>query len=299
MKRRQRTGTACAPSFESLEPRLLLDGAPAALNYVERTVGAEHYLDITAEHAAGDIWEMTVNLGRDDGHGYWAPGQIAGFKDVAYGNTPFDYSSEANSVTGRGLFVFGSTAGQFTRYDATFAETHRGSDYYEFTWSGDYMTNATTDSGVDYVVTVRINAPTVSGITHITTLTTETAITNPTAAAIGIDGMTQLAEVGIGLNAAGYENWPILNPFDGATKPNTHANDATDGHQLYELTDFYGSNPWTADGHLMKAVVKNNPDTQALNMRPGLTFEMVSDFDLSYADVSRFWRREERFSLLP
>jgi hypothetical protein len=250
----------------------------AALTYAERLSGTVTYLDITAAEGGNTLWTMTVNLGRADGHGYWGKGEIHSFVDAAYGT--FDYSPDADDIASKGMYLGGTD-----ETDGGFSDTGgRGASAYVFT-------KTITSGTVTGTYTTTINAPTnvtlAGGIynyetTITTTLDLVNPLGNPTADIAGFDSNYQLS-----LNHGGYNTWTVLNPIvSGQSYPVVHAGDSSDGHQLYDVSDWYGTETGDSNfGFLVDMTVKGNAESDALDMRPGMNFELVNDdISLNYAN---------------
>jgi hypothetical protein len=262
----------------------------ATLTYSYGTTNTTyHYrpLTITAAHDGSNVWQMSLWVPEagysQTGHSYWMAGEISSFKDLAFGGTAFEYSPEAGSTSGLGLMKMSGMQGDYL--DGTSVNDHswQTSSYYEFTKT------YTIATGVTAVLTVRINAPMLGDDDYRTTITGTYTITNTSGSSYDLWGTGLTAGTGsLCLEDGGYASWSIVNPTTATAKPNMHLTDTTNGHQLYELYDWYGGTTVsTLPGFYTKAVVKNNAQASALNMRPGLTFELrADDMDFYYVDQS-------------
>jgi PEP-CTERM motif-containing protein len=262
---------------------LLASAAQAAsLTYAERVSGTSTFLDITAAEGADTIWTMSVNLGRADSHAYWTKGEIASFKDVSYGGTAFEYSPEPSDVASGGMYAGGLLS------QSTFSDTGgRGASAYVFSAS-------TTMNGATATFTTTINAPTNitalgGGIYNYTSvITTDCAIVNPVGNGVAnIDGLT--SNYRLAPNHGGYTGWDVANPIvAGQAYPNVHANTAADGHELYDIVDWYGDLGGNNNyGFLIDMTVNDSTEAGNLNMREGLNFNLINDdISLNYCDRS-------------
>jgi len=234
--------------------------------------GPYHWVDIVAAEGSDTIWTMTLNMGRDgDQHANWTKGEIASFQDVSAGGTPFQYSPESANTASLGMFC-GAPLGSYS----AFAEVSRSAASYAFKYTG-------TFDGADLTYTTTIYAPTdVQALgggmyAYKSVLETVILIENSSGGSSNLDGLS--CNTALCLADGGYDTWPILNPIEGGQSfPNVHANDSTDGHQLYSMTDWYGTKAGDHnDGHQVVFEVKDNDETAALNMRSGLLFELIND----------------------
>lgn len=255
----------------------------AELSYNERLgepAGGERtadYLDITASDGANTLFELTLNLGASDNHANWDPGEIVSFKDVAWGGSAFEYSPSGGSGSSdEGLY-------RGDQLNKSYAELTRTDSQFQFEYSG-------TTGGAPWTTVTTIHAPTdiayVGGkAEYKLIIETTTTVTNDTGEAVSVAGFK--AEPMLALSAGGHTDWDILNPIDGGQPyPNVHADDSSDGHQLYAITDWYGTEDGDHnDGFLVRFEVKDNAETDALNLRPGSIFELTnSDISLNYAN---------------
>ena len=282
MKPRGRPAVVIGPLMEALEDRLLLAGE-VVLGYV---VGAAnttyHYrpLTITATQDGASIWRMKVwipEAGYTQSHAVASSGEIAEFYDLAHGGAAFNYSPEgAIHSWSDGLMRMGEFLGDFSDTGG------RQASYYEFTKT------ATLVAGVTGQVRVRINAPVVNGSDYVTTIDGWYTITNATGASYDLWGGAGVGSGELSLAAGGYTNWAIVNPTAAPGKPNSHLTDVTDGHQLYEVYDWYGSTATAVfPGFYAKMEVKDSAQAGALNLRPGMTFELRADnMDFTYPTLS-------------
>lgn len=265
----------------------------ATLSYSYGATNATyHYrpLIITATHDSATVWEMRVWVPGEGelqtAHTNWLAGEISSFKDVAHGGTAFEYSPESGASTGLGLMRMSAMQGDFL--DGADVNNHGGqtSSYYEFTKTH------TITTGITGVLTVRINAPLMSGDDYRTTIAGTYTISNTSGSSYSLWGMGTAGTGSLCLEDGGYASWSIVNPTTAASKPNSHLTDDSDGHPLYELYDWYGSTTTSAwPGLYTKAVVKSNAQASALNMRPGLTFELrADDMDFYYVDAANTMR---------
>lgn len=157
------------------------------------------------------------------------------------------------------------------------------SSYYEFTKT--YL----IQTGVLGVLTVRINAPSIDDADYRTVITGHYEIINSSGTAFSLWNTGQTAGSGsLALEDSGLTNWAIVNPTGSTGKPNAHITDVSNGHQLYEIYDWFGSTETSLlPGFYAKLVTKNNVETQSRNIRPGLTFELRCDsMDFYYSDSS-------------
>ena len=256
----------------------------ATLSYSYGTTNTTyHYrpLTITATHDSADVWEMTLwvpESGYDQtGHTYWLAGEISSFKDIQHGGTAFEYSPEAGSTASPGLMKMSGMQGDF---DDTGGQA---TSYYEFTKTYDIATDVTA------VLTVRINAPMMGNGDFKTTIDGTYTITNNSGSSYTLWGTGMTAGSGsLAVDDGGFSTWSIVNPTTATSKPNSHVTDSSDGHQLYEIYDWYGSTTISdTPGFYTKVVVKNNTNTSSANMRSGLTFELrADDMDYYYVDTS-------------
>ena len=260
--------------------------AAVALSYAYGTPNATYQyrpLIVTANDGETDICQMRFFVpleGQDHtGHLVAEAGTLAEFYDLAYGATAFNYSPEgAVHNWSEGLLEMGGFAG------ATFSDAGgQTAAYYEF------MREKSLATAVTATLTVCIAAPVCDGADYIVPISGTVTITNASgsdydlANAYGVAGSGLLA-----LRHGGYTTWSIVNPTQATGKPNAHLTDVTDGHQLYDIYDWYGSTVVSnIPGFHAKHVVKDNAATQALNMRPGLTFELqCPDMDFGYNDAA-------------
>jgi len=236
-------------------------------------------LRIVAKDGENDVWQMDVivpKTGTNSTHSIATPGIICSFLDLQHGGTPYEYSPKwatGGDVWGSGMMTFTQMAqfGAVAGADFTYDTTH--DTYFEYRWTttGLVHLGSATDptNTVDTVLTVRINAPTMSGTGYTTTMTAKLEVTNNQTSSLDTWYMASTAgAMELGLIGSGGA---FINPTDATAKPIVHG---LDEHPLYAVTDWYGSTVTTIDGALMRAEVQNNIATQALNMRAGLKFEL-------------------------
>lgn len=245
-------------------------------------------LIITAKDGSNnDLWQMTVRVPLDGNttttHNYYEEGEIIGFKDLAYGGTPFEYSPEPGSASSSGMLSLNKLQGDF--YDGSSASDHSWQTAQSYTFEKVY----TLATGVTGVLTVQIDAPyLVGGATdYRTCIAADYTIDNQSGSDYDVrfsSGQQSAGTGALSLNYAGYNSWTLVNPDDSTAKPNFHLTDSTDGHQLYKIYDWFGSTATDEFiGFFGKFEVKDNSQTAALNMRPGMTFELISEgMDFGY-----------------
>ena len=237
-------------------------------------------LMVTAKDGGNDIWSMWLwvpTAGDNTTHGWCTPGQIISFKDLQHGGTPYEYSPEVGNSDwwSNGLMTFtvmgnwGGNAGAHFSYDTTH------SDYLQFRWTTSGLVHlgsaSEPNNTVDTALTVRVYAPTVSGGTFATKLEANYTFTNNQIGSLDTWYMGDTAGA-MNMQVCDSGNAGVfVNPKNSLVKPNVHA---AGEHPLYQVDDWYGSTAVTIDGALVQAAVKDNAGTAALNMRPGLTFEM-------------------------
>lgn len=267
----------------------------ATLSYSYGTTNTKYRyrpLNITASYGANTVWSMSLWVPQEGyaqtAHDYWLAGEIASFKDVLYGGTPFDYSPEAASSGSLGLMRMGAMQGSFL--DGTGVNDHSGqtSGCYEFTKT------YTIQTGVVATLTVRINAPIMgSGTDHVTTIDGTYTISNTSGATYDLTYTSGTAGCGsLGLSHGGLTSWAFVNPTASTTGVNSHVTDVTDGHPLYLVHDWFGSTA-TSDrpGFYAKTETKDNAETASRNMRPGMTFELMAEaMDFYYTDNTNTMR---------
>jgi hypothetical protein len=239
-------------------------------------------LDIVATEGSDTIWEMTVwtpITGTNTTHSAFSPGQITSFVDTQYGGG-YDYSGENAYAFAQGLMQFHGAWGSVT--GASYADTQNAA-YYEFSWTLDDVIHcgSATDPNntIDAVITVRINAPTVSSPTGYTTdIAASIALTNNQAAAQNLWFCgSNLGTIDMDISGAGGT---FTNPLDTpeSDAPNVH----TGEHPLFLCKDWYGNTDTGGTGLLMSAEVL--PGNEA-TMRPGLKFEIEAPWMDFYYNV--------------
>lgn len=252
-------------------------------------------LIITATEGGATVWEMRVRVPTsgqtNTTHNYYAAGQIVSFKDVQHGGTAFDYSAEAVANASFGLFDFGGCSDSgISGANATFADTQTAG-YYEFTKTTTSLFHMGSvndpNNVVTTVLTVRINAPTVSGNGHTTSISAGLRLTNNQATTLNLWYSAYCAgQWAMHLNA-GTSTGTFVNADSATVKPNVHNTAGTDDHAVYAVSDWYGSKVTTIDGTLVQAVVKNNQAARDRNMRPGMTFAISApDMATYYSDLA-------------
>ena len=260
---------------------LLVPGAAlaATLAYGTHSASGVNYRDITASDGGDTLFTLSVILSRDTPHDWWSPGEIASFQDTAWGGTAFDYSGQVPNVRSSGLFR-GASWGNFT-------ETSQTGSAYVYQTSGEFATNAPW-TGVT-TISAPTNVVTADGkLGYQFTITTTETLTNNTGATINIAGFGT-GNKSLSVNGGGYSGWSIVNPIvDGQPYPNVHADDSSDGNQLYDLADWYGDLGGNHnDGFLIHFTVKDNAETAGLNMRPGADFEVTNaEISMNYCSRS-------------
>jgi hypothetical protein len=263
----------------------------ATLTYAYGTTNTTYRyrpLYVTASYGGTTLWTMTFWVPQEGylqaTHNYWLAGEIASFKDVAYGGTAFEYSPEGTSTSSAGLLRVSGMQGDFL--DGTSATDHskQTSAYYEFTKT------YTIATGVTGTTTVRLHAPYfLGGTNYITFIDGAYTIANSSGAAYDLWGTGTTAGVAsLNLAHGGYTSWAFVNPTTSTTKPISHLTDVTDGHQLYAVYNWFGSTVTSSlPGFFAKHEVKNNSYASTLNLRPGLTFELRADeMNFYYNDYS-------------
>ena len=268
----------------------------ATLSYSTGTYLSSSYnltsTKITATEGTDPIWEMRVwrpNTGDNTTHSWCAPGQIASFQDLQYGGTPFEYGTEKDDWFGPGLMAFGGMLGWGNNANAHFSFDTTHTDYYEFTWttSGLIHLGGATDPNntVDSTLTVRINAPTVTGNMFTTDISASLTLTNNNAGTLNLwysAGTAGNMNMSVSNGSDATYNGAFVNPKDSTTKPNVHDTSPTDDHPIYAVSDWYGSTATTIDGTIVEAVVESSPGATAQNMRPGLTFRVEAEDMATY-----------------
>jgi len=238
-------------------------------------------LDITATEGS-TIWNMTIwtpTAGNTNtSHNYFSPGQISEFYDTQYGGG-YNYSGESATAAAQGLMQFhGAWGGNSS---VTYSDTQNAA-YYEYSLTLDDVIHcgSATDPNntIDAVITVRINAPVVSGSGYTTTINSSIALTNNQAAAQNLwYAGSSLGTFDMDINGSGAT---FTNPNDTAAsdKPNVHTGESP----LYLCEDWYGTTVEGSTGLLMSAeVLPGNEGT----MRPGLEFKIEAPWMDFYYNV--------------